>query len=57
VFESVILDCPRAYRDLALLAFTYNIAGRVQEVAGARTTDIITPNGASPYVRVRGRVT
>jgi site-specific recombinase XerD len=55
VLESVVLDCPRAYRDLALLVFTYNTAGRVQEVAGARTTDIIAPDGTSPYVRICGK--
>jgi len=55
VFESVTLNCPRAYRDLALLAFTYNTAGRVQEVAGACSADIIVPQGASPYVRIRGK--
>ncbi len=55
VLESVNLDCPRAYRDLALLVFTYNIAGRVQEVAGARSTDIFVPHETSAYVRIRGK--
>ena len=55
VLESVTLDCPRAYRDLALLVFTYNIAGRVQEVAGASSADIFVPQAASAYVRIRGK--
>ena len=55
VLESVFLDCPRAYRDLALLVFAYNTAARVHEVARARCTDIVTPTGVCPYIRIRGK--
>jgi site-specific recombinase XerD len=53
VLRSVRLDCPRAFRDLALLVLAYNTAARVHEMAQARWSDITRT--AAPFIRIRGK--
>lgn len=53
VLASVILDSPKARRDLALLVFAYNTGARVHEISIARHSRIV--RGTAPYIRVLGK--